>query len=176
MEELISIGKILNFHGIHGEARVGYTANKEHQLIAMKTVFAVKGSKTIQLTVEKIRFHKTIAIIKFKEISSVNEIVELKGAYLKVPKESLQAYLEEDEYYIDDLIGADVFDAENNHLGKISNIVSTNDEDLLAVKDTSGQEYLVPFVKELVPEVKMKEKKVIINKIPGLLEEISEQD
>jgi 16S rRNA processing protein RimM len=174
LEELLSIGKILNFHGIQGEAKVGYTANKEHQLIAIKNVYAVKDSKTVPLTIEKIRFHKTFAIIKFKEISSVDGIIELKGAYIKVPRERIAAYLEENEYYIDDLIGLDVFDTQNNFLGKISNIVGTNDEDLLAIKDENGQEYLVPFVKELVPEVRIKEKKVIINKIPGLFEEINE--
>jgi len=174
LEELVSIGKILNFHGIHGEARVGYTANKEHQLIAIKNVYAVKDSKTVPLTVEKVRFHKTVAIIKFKEISSVNEVVELKGAYIKVPKEKITAYLEENEYYIDDLIGMDAFDVQNNYLGKIFNIISTNEEDLLVIKDQSNQEHLVPFVKELVPDVRIKEKKVIINKIPGLFEEINE--
>ena len=174
MEELLSIGKILNFHGIYGEAKVGYTANKEHQLIAIKNVYAVKDSKTIPLTIEKIRFHKTIAIIKFKEISSVNEVVDLKGAYIKVPKEKIEAYLDENEYYVDDLIGLEAFDTQNNFLGKITNIVSTNDKDLLVIKDESGKEHLVPFVKELVPEVQIKEKKVIINKIPGLFEEIEE--
>ena len=174
MEELLSIGKILNFHGIHGEARVGYSANKEHQLIALKNVIAVKDSQSIPLTVEKIRFHKTIAIVKFKEISSVNEVVDLKGAYIKVPKEKLKAYLEEDEYYINDLIGLEVFDAKNNYLGTITNISGTHNDDLLVVKDPEGQEHLVPFVKELVPEVLINEKKIIINKIPGLFDEICE--
>lgn len=174
MEELLSIGKIINFHGIHGEAKVGYSANKEHQLIAFKNVFAVKDNQTIPLTVEKIRFHKTIAIMKFKEISSVNEVAELKGAYIKVPKEKLKSYLEEDEYYIDDLIGMEAFDTNNNRLGNIVNIAGTNSDDLLVVKDQEGKEHLVPFVKELVPEVLIDEKKVIINKIPGLLDEISE--
>ncbi|MDD3012474.1 MAG: ribosome maturation factor RimM [Candidatus Gastranaerophilales bacterium] len=174
MEELLSIGKILNFHGIHGEARVGYTANKEHQLIAIKKVYAVKDSKTVPLTIEKIRFHKTIAIIKFKEISTVNEVVDLKDAYIKVPKEQIENYLDENEYYIDDLIGLDAFDTENKFLGKIENVLGTNDEDILAIKDQNGEQHMVPFVKELVPEVRIKEKKVIINKIPGLFEEINE--
>lgn len=176
MEDLISIGKILNFHGIQGEARIGYTANKEHQLIAIKNVYAVKDSKIVPLTIEKIRFHKTIAIVKFKEISSVNEIAELKGARIKVPKEKIAAYLEKDEYYIDDLIGLDAFDTNNNYLGKIVNIISTYEEDLLEIKDQNNLKHLVPFVKELVPEVFIKEKKVIINKIPGLFEEINDQD
>lgn len=174
MEEFLSIGKILNFHGIQGEAKVGYSANKEHQLIAFKNVIAVKDSQNIPLTIEKIRFHKTIAIVKFKEISSVNEISELKGAYIKVPKEKLKAYLEKDEYYTDDLIGMKAFDTNNNYIGNIVNIAGTNNDDLLVVKDQEGKEYLVPFVKELVPEVLIEEKKVIINKIPGLLDEIQE--
>ena len=170
-EKLLSIGKILYFHGIQGEVKVGYTAGKESQLLGIKKLYAVTDSKEIPLTVEKIRFHKNFALIKFKEISSIEEAVELKGVYLKAPKAEIDKHLEKDEFYIDDLIGLTAYDKQGNCVGIISSVVNMGAGDLLSVKNTANKEYLVPFVENLVPEVNIPEKKIVINKIHGLLGE-----
>ena len=170
MEKLISIGKILNFHGIHGEVKVGYSLGKEKQIQEIKALFAVKDSEKILLTVEKIRFHKNVALIKFKEFNSINDVISFKGAFLKASKEESANYLEDNEFYIDDLVGLKAYDGDGNLIGDIAGILNIKEEDLLSIKTPEGKEYLVPFVKELVPEINMKEKKVLINKIPGLLD------
>lgn len=169
MEKLLSVGKILNFHGIHGEVKVGYTADKKDQLSKIKEFLVIKGIETKTLNVELVRFHKNIAIIKFKEINTVNEANEYKGAYLKVPKELLEKFLEEDEFYIDDLVNTNCYDQDGNLIGQISYIANLGAEDVLAFKDKEGKEYLVPFVKDLVPEVNIKENKIVIKKLDGLL-------
>ena len=73
MKDLISIGKILNFHGIMGEAKVGFS--DAQRLKNLKKVIV----KDNELTIEKHRFHKNFAIIKFKEISDINELLNFKG-------------------------------------------------------------------------------------------------
>ena len=170
MDKLISIGKILNFHGIKGEVKVGYTAGKENQLKGVKNLYAIKNFEKIPLTVESIRFHKNIALIKFKELNSVNDVIELKGTFLKAPKDETANYLEDNEFYIDDLVGLGAYDSNGNHIGAIQGVLNVKEEDLLSVKTHEGKEHLIPFVKELVPEVNIKEKKVIINEIPGLID------
>lgn len=171
MDKLLSIGKILNFHGIQGEVKIGYTSGKENQLRGIKKLYAATDSKEIPLTVEKIRFHKNFALIKFKEISSIEEAVELKGVYLKAPKFEIDKHLEKNEFYIDDLIGLDVYDQRGNYAGSVASVINMGAGDLLSVKNTANKEYLVPFVENLVPEVNIAEKKIVINKIPGLLGE-----
>ena len=170
LDKLVSIGKILNFHGIHGEARVGYTAGKEEQLEGLTECFIEKDTKLVKLTPESVRFHKKIAIIKFKELNSVNEVVELKGALIKIPKAVIIENLGQDEFYIDDLVGLDVFDTAGNSLGKVSSIDNIRAQDLISVKTEDGEEHLVPFVRELVPEICLKERKIVVNNIPGLFE------
>ncbi|MFH0701963.1 MAG: ribosome maturation factor RimM [bacterium] len=170
MEKLLSVGKILNFHGMSGEVKVGYTVGKENQLTQITEFHVLKDSEIIFLNLESIRFHKKFAFIKFKEISSVNEAAKLKGACLKIPKNKINNDLEEDEFYIDDLVGLNTFDSDGKYLGKISAIINTGIEDLLAVKNSENQEYLVPFVRDLVPEVSLEENKIIIKDIPGLFE------
>lgn len=171
MENLLSIGKILNFHGIRGEVKVGYTQGKEQQLEKLKTFFVEKNSKVITLTIENIRFHKQFAIIKFKEINSIDEVAEYKGCFLKAEKGNLENFLEEGEFYINDLVDLDVYDSEGNKLGKVSDVVAIGGQDLLTIEDHKNKAHLVPFVQELVPQVDIKEKKVVIRNIPGLIED-----
>lgn len=170
MEKLLSVGKIINFHGINGEVKVGYTAEKKEQLLKIKEFWIEKLGKLIKLNLSSIRFHKQYAIIKFEEINSVNEASNYKGAYIKVPKRLTDEFLQENEFYIDDLVGMQAYDDKGNYLGKIDYIVNIKEEDLLAIKDDEDNEHLVPFVKDIVPEVDINTRKVIINTLEGLFE------
>jgi len=170
LDKLLSIGKITNFQGLNGEVKVGYTEGDEHLLTDIDEIYAVIGSKTVKLTRENIRFHKKNAIIKFKEINSIDEAASFKGALLKAPKNAVQEFLRDDEFYIDDLVGLEAYDNENNFIGKISTIVHSKGQDLLLLKDNEGKEHIVPFVKEIVPNVSLKHKKIIVNAIEGLIE------
>ena len=169
-EKLISIGKITNFHGIAGEAKVGYTKGKEHQLLGEKSFFVQKDGEYKELTLSKIRFHKNVAIIKFKELSSINDVMEYKGCSVFIPVENLRNNLQEDEFLVDDLVGVEAFDVENNLIGKVAFVDKQGASDLLVIKNDEDKEFLVPFVKALVPVVDLKNKKVVINAIEGLLD------
>jgi len=168
--KFISIGKITNFHGISGEVKVGYTKGKEHQLLG-ETFFFIKDNEDYKkLTLNKIRFHKNTAIIKFDEINSINEVMELKGQSLYIPIETLRQNLEQDEFLVDDLIGLEAYNTDNILIGKINCINKQGTSDLLSIKNADNKEFLVPFVKELVPTIDLENRKVFINTIEGLIE------
>ena len=78
----ISIGKILNFHGIQGEAKVGFSKNQEEFLKKLKVVFIKKDLEYIKLDVSGVRFNKTFALLKFKGIKSINDLIHYKGCLL----------------------------------------------------------------------------------------------
>ena len=165
MNELISIGKIINFHGILGEAKVGYSDPKRIEN-AKKVIV-----KNIPLNIEKIRFHKNFAIVKFKEISDINELLNFKGENIYLAKEEVKNQLEEEEYLIDDLVGLNVFDDKDDFIGIVDSIAKSTGNDILSIKKKKKKygNILVPFVKELVPIVDVKAKKIVIKPIKGLL-------
>ncbi len=169
MSTLISIGKILNFHGIKGEVKLGYTKGKEAQLQNLETITAKKGTENIELTISQVRFHKGYAIVKFKEINSINEVMELKGCILYIGKDTAEQDLKEDEYFTSDLKGLEVFDTEGNRLGFVAAVSENGATDLLSVKIKDDSFHMVPFVKELVPEVDLKNNKIVIKNIDGLI-------
>jgi 16S rRNA processing protein RimM len=168
-ENLISIAKILNFHGIKGEAKLGFSKGREKQIELLKKVFVKKNNQYKELNVTSVRFHKHFAIVKFNEFITVNDVEEFKGCDIYLPKEEVENNLDNDEYLISDLIGMDVYDEDDCCLGKIVAIGENLASNILSVKDNNGKEHLVPFVKELVPIVDLKGKKVVINNIEGLI-------
>lgn len=167
--EFISVGKILNFHGIKGEAKVGFS--NQRLITSSKIFFVEKENEKIKLNVTSIRFHKNFAIIKFKEFNSINDLIEFKGKNIYLSKEKVEENLEENEFLIDDLIGLLAFDNEENFIGEIVEIRKSPANDILCIKspDENKELILVPFVSELVPIVDIKTKKVIIKPIEGLL-------
>jgi len=169
MSTLISIGKILNFHGIKGEVKLGYTKGKEEQLQSLSTVYAQKDGQNIELTISSIRFHKGFALVKFKELNSINEVMELKGSIIYIGKDIVTNELQEDEFLTSDLKGLEVFDTDGNKLGVVTGVAENGATDLLSIKIKDKSVHFVPFVKELVPSVDIENKKIVINNIDGLI-------
>ena len=148
-----------------GEAKVGFS--DAQRLKNLKKVMV----KNIELTVEKLRFHKNFAIIKFREISDINELLNFKGENIYLEKKEVQNTLDEEEYLIDDLVGLNVFDDKDDLIGTVDSIAKSTGNDILSIKpqDEKYGNILIPFVKELVPIVDIKGKKIIIKPIEGLL-------
>ena len=163
----ISIGKITNFFGIKGEAKVGY--DNENQIRKAKSVFMLDDKTCCELKIKSIRFHKNFAIIKFDGIDDINELLQYKGQRIFIPKTEALNKLEKDEFLIQDLIGCIVFNENNEKIGEVVNISTNSSQDLLNIKNGFGQIDLVPFVNEFFPVVDIKNKKIIIKPIEGLL-------
>ena len=167
MDNYISIGKITNFFGIKGEAKVGYS--NEEQIKNAKKVVMLDSKEKIELTISSVRFHKNFAIIKFKEINNINDLIEFKGQRIFISKNAALENLEEDEFLIKDLIGCSVFNEENEKIGIVESVSNNTSQDLLNIKNLIGQVAPVPFVNDFFPVVDIENKKIIIKPIEGLL-------
>lgn len=170
MTKYISVGKILNFHGIKGEAKVGFTKNQEDFFCSLNEVFVKVEHNYKELVIENIRLHKNYALVKFEGINSINELLEYKGAFLYVEEETIRENLEEDEFLIDELVSLEVFDQNNKKVGFVVGVSNNGASDLLSVKTNSKKIVLIPFVKAIVTDVSIKDKKIMINNIEGLIE------
>lgn len=168
MSKLVSVGKILNFHGIKGEIKMGYTSGNESLIKNLSTVFIFQNNEKKPFTVESVRFHKNFAIVKFKEISSINDVVPIKGLFVHVEEADIKSGLDDDEFLINDIIGLVVKDTEGNNIGIVNDVGENRASSLLSVKKPDGTVFMVPFVKELVPEVDIQNGVVIVKMIDGL--------
>ena len=115
--------------------------------------------------------HKNFIIVKFEGIDSINDLLQYKGALLFVEDSVIRENLDEDEFLIDELVGLSVFDnADGKKLGFVIGVSNNGASDLISVKTNSKKVCLVPFVKAIVPVVDIKNKKIMINNLEGLLE------
>lgn len=170
MTKYISVGKILNFHGIRGEAKVGFTKNQEDFFCSLSRVFVRVDNDYNALDIDNIRLHKNFALVKFKGINSINDLMAYKGAFLYVEETTIREALDDDEFLIDELVSLEVFDSENKKLGFVVGVSNNGASDLLSIRTNSKKIVLIPFVKAIVTDVNIKEKRIVINNIEGLLE------
>ena len=164
----VSVGKILNFHGVRGEAKFGYSKNREEFLSKLSQVFVQKDNEYIPLEISSLKFTPKCAIIKFKGIDSLNDVIQYKGCLVFIEESSARKFLEQDEFLIDELVGLNVYD-NDKLVGAVVGVSNNGASDLLSVKTASKNICLVPFVKAIVLSVDIKQKRIQINNIEGLL-------
>lgn len=169
MSKYISVGKILNFHGVRGEAKVGYSKNQQEFMTMLSDVFVYKNNEYLPFKVTNVKFNNKFAILKFEGINTVNEIVEYKNCLIFVEESTIRENLEDDEFLIDELVGMKVL-ADGKQIGTVVGVSNNGANDLLSVKSNNQKICLVPFVKAIVLNVDIKSKEVIVENIPGLIE------
>ena len=170
MDKYISVGKILNFHGIKGEAKVGFSHGQEDFILSLKEVYIKKDNEYVFFEVQNVRINKNFAIFKFKNVDSINDLMEYKGSLIFVKESFLRENLDENEFLIDELVGMSILDTEGNKLGFVVGVSNNGVNDLLSVKTNSKNISLIPFIKEFIVSVDLKQKTITINNMAGLLE------
>lgn len=168
LEDLFRVGVIANTHGIRGEVKVFPTTEDPNRFKILKEVLLDTGKEKLPLTISGVRFFKNLVIVKFKGIDNINDIEKYKGKDLYVTRENAIP-LEEDEYYLADILGADVFTEDGKRFGRLKDILETG-ANLVYVTEHEGKEVLLPVIPDCVKEISVEEKKVVIHLMKGLLD------
>lgn len=169
MDNLLRIGVISNTHGIKGEVKVFPTTDDPKRFKFLKTVILDTGKENIKLEIQSVRFFKNLVILKFKGIDNINEIEKYKGKDLLVSREDAVP-LEENEYFIYDIIGADVVTEEGDVLGVLTEVLTTGANDVYVVETKEGKELLLPVIDDCILDIDIDGKKVVAKLMPGLVD------
>ena len=165
---MILIGKILKPQGVKGEVKVIPFTEFPERFNKGNKLKLKRGDENIELEVEYSRPHIDFFVIKFVGINSRDEAEELRGYEIYI-EEGERKELEEGLYYIDELIGCRVVTQEGEEVGEVVGFEEIPGNAQLVVL-YRGKEVLIPFVGEICVEVKIKDKLIIVNLPPGLLE------
>lgn len=168
--KLVSVAKILNFHGIKGEAKIGFSKKNTDFIQTMTHAFIKTDTDFVEVNILSVKFNNKCAIMKFEGINSIDELMEYKGCSLYVLEEDLKEDLEEDEFLTSDLVGMEVF-ANDKKIAVVVGLSNNGGTDLLTVKTASGKISYVPFVKDICKEIDMENNRIIIEHLEGLIEE-----
>jgi 16S rRNA processing protein RimM len=155
----VLLAAVIGAQGLKGEVKVKtFTAGPE-ALRAYGVLHDAKGKRY------EITAFRTVkpgeAVIAFKGISDRNAAEALKGTELFVTRAALPA-TDEDEFYHADLIGLEAFDSEGRLVGKVAAIHNFGAGDVIAIKRADGDEVLLAFTRETVPQIDIKAGRVQI--------------
>ena len=173
--EWLTVGLITSCHGINGQVKVKSLSDFEERFLKPGMRWLQKENEppsTIELTSGFKQPGKETFIIKFQGVDSRNHAEQLKKYKILVKTNKLPK-LKKEEFHLLELINLEVKTLENDELKKIGKVINLENEknNLLVIELFKNQKkVLIPFVKEIVPVVDIKQNFLIINPPKGLLE------
>lgn len=169
MEEMLRVGVISSTHGVRGEVKVYPTTDDPERFLDLDRVILDAGREQITMEIQNVKFFKNMVILKFKGYDNINDIEKYKGRDLLIYRDQA-VELEEDEYFVTDLIGLEVVTEEGNLLGTLKEVMPTGANDVYVVCRESGKELLLPAIKDCILDVDLEKGVMTIRLLDGLLD------
>ncbi len=169
MADRIAVGVIRKPHGVRGEASVEPWTDSMDRFAELETVTLVSPDekKIREIRVESVRPHGERALMKFDGIDSPEEVQTLHNWTVEIPEADARA-LEEDEYFLHDLVGLTIVDAEGRTRGVVSDAYEGGGGILLNVQRPDGKKFELPFAADLCTEIDVPGKRMVVNLPEGL--------
>ncbi|MBP3489605.1 MAG: 16S rRNA processing protein RimM [Roseburia sp.] len=167
MEDLLQVGIITTTHGVRGEVKVFPTTDDPARFKKLKHVILDTGKEKLELEIAGVKFFKNMVILKFRGIDNINDVEKYRKCGLYVTRENA-VELEEDEYFIADLIDMEVVTDEDERLGTLVDVMQTGANDVYVVKTESGEELLLPAIHDCIRSVDVKAGQMLVHLLPGL--------
>ena len=161
----LSIGKIVNTHGIRGELKVlPNTDSIEERFVIGNEVMVQFGKKLITFEIDSVRSHKGCILVTFKGLHDINEVEKYKGLDLLIEVDGS----EDDDYYYYELVGCEVY-YKDELVGVVSEILETEAHEILRIKREGLSDALIPYVERFILDVDVDTNRIEIDVIEGML-------
>lgn len=168
MDDLLQVGVITQTHGVRGEVKVFPTTDDAQRFKQLKQVILDTGKEHLPLEIQSVKFFKQFVILKFKGIDNINDVERYKRCPLMVTRENA-VKLEEDEYFIADMIGMSVMTEDGEKFGTLKDVIETGANDVYIIDSIAHGEVLVPAIKECILDVDVEGQKMIVHLMDGLI-------
>lgn len=164
----LEIGQIVNTFGIKGFVKVNPWVNDIERFDDLKKVYIKIRKELKELEIEEVKYHKNMVLLKFKGIDTVEQAEMLRNAYLEIDRKDAIP-LEEGTYFIADLLELEVYSDTGKKLGILDDIYNTGSNDIYVVKNELGKTILLPGIPDVIKEVDIENKKIIVHLLKGLV-------
>lgn len=169
MEDLLQVGVFSSTHGVRGEFKVFPTTDDVTRFSDLDKVIMDTGKRQFEVEIEGVKYFKQFAILKIRGYNSLNDIEPLKGSTLWVTRENA-VELAQDEYFIADLIGMQVYLEDDSFFGTLKDVIETGANDVYEVVDEKKKTWYLPAIGECILSVNIEENKMKVHLMPGLEE------
>ncbi len=164
----LEAGKIVNTHGLRGEVKLVPWTDSPQTFEEIDYVFIKKKTGDVRLDIERLKYQKNNLIVKFNQISSIEEAEKLKNQTVYIDRDAL-GELPEGVYYIADIIGLTAVDESGNAVGTVVDIFNTGANDIYDIKREGKKNLLLPVIDDVIT-VDLENERVIV-KIPEGLDD-----
>lgn len=165
-KQYLEAGKIVTTHGVKGEVKIMPYCDSAELLAEFDRLFI--GKNHDEIIVERARVQKNMVIAKLEGINTPEEAEKLRNKMLFMHRDDLE--LDDDTYFIQDLIGMEVKDADSDVLyGKIADVMQTGANDVYVVRGEE-REYLVPAIADVVISTDLDSNIMTIRPLDGLFD------
>ncbi len=169
MQDILQVGAVASTHGLAGEVRVFPTTDDPNRFKMLKHVLLDTGNGMKELEITRVKFFKNMVILKFKDHDHIEDVMPYKGRELYVTRENA-VKLRENEYFIADLIGMEVYTEDECLLGTLKNVLQTGANDVYEVECRDGRDVLIPAIRQCILNVDVDNAKMTVHLLEGLLE------
>lgn len=158
MKDILRVGKIVNTHGLKGEVKVIPLTDDPKRYNELEFVL-IDG---IERKIQGCKYQKDRVIVKVEGIDTIEEAEKYKNKYMEIPRE-YAVPLEEDTYYIADIIGCNVFDTNGKDLGEVYDVIQTKNNDVYWIR--KPKELLIPVLLDIVTNIDVENRKITIRPV-----------
>lgn len=167
MKQYLEIGKIVNVHGLRGDVKVVPWCDAPEFLCEFDTLYLGKAQKPV--TVTAARLQKGNVLLHLEGVDTAEAAEALRNQVLYMDRDEVE--LEEGVYFIQDLIGLEVLDADTGKsYGKLSDVMQTGANDVYEIRDETGKTMLIPAIPDVVQETDLDGGIMRIRPLEGLFD------
>lgn len=158
----LEAGKIVNTHGIAGEVKILPWADGPEFLLDFDTLYI--DGQPVEL--KGARVHKNCVLAKLAGIDDINQAMKLRDKIVCIDREDVE--LEEGAFFLADLMGLEVREAETGKvLGTIYDILTPPANNVYVVRG-GEREYMIPAVPEFILETNIDDGYLLVRLIEGM--------
>ena len=166
-KEFLEIGRVVGTHGVRGMIRIQPWSDDGNFLTEFSKFYLQNGKTKLEMS--KITPHGNVVLAAVKGVGSIEEAEKLRGQVLYIKRDD--AKLPQGRYFVSEIIGAKVFDADSGALlGTLSDVSSTGANDVWHIK-RGEKEYLVPAIPDVIDDVDINADIIKIKPLKGIFDD-----
>jgi 16S rRNA processing protein RimM len=164
----IEIARLTKPQGLKGDLRAQIYCDSPAVFEGFSRFYLGKDKTPIQVVMREIR--KGFVVLRLEDIDNPVAAQNLVGELLFIDRAEYE--LPENTWFIADIIGLDVFDADSGeHYGKVLEILQNAPKDVYVVKAADGRQRLFPAIPEVLIDVDLTAGRISIRPLEGLFDD-----
>ena len=170
MKKYIETGKIVTTHWLRGEFKVYPWCDAPEELTGYKTLYLAENGGYRAMKVTRARTQQQMVLLQFEGIDDIDAANTLRGKIVYADRDDIR--LGEGEHLIQDIIGLEVFDADDGkRYGEVCQVSKTGANDVYHIKFADGSEKLIPVIPSVVIKTDVEGGRIEIRPLKGLFDD-----